>query len=482
MNANEPGHSSEELSTQSTTSSPKGPRPQAASSETTARRTREEAADTPSILGQAVEGMVAGDDGEEQPIDRALILGRDGRWFAGWALRFIIVVIAAVFAFKILGAVWKGVLPILLALLICTVLWPPVKWMRDHKIPAALAVIVTMLGTLGILFGVFAGIAPSVTSQFQQVVDRTTEGARRFVDWVQGPPLNLESSRVDEVVNEVTAFLQDHSSRIASGVFTGLSTASSFAVTAAVTMVLVFFFLKDGTKFLPWLRKFTGNNVGWHLTEVLSRTWNTLAGFIRAQAAVSLVDAVFIGIGLVLLKVPMALALAVITFFAGFIPIIGAVSAGFLAVVIALVSNGFTNALLALLLILVVQQLESNILSPILQSKAMDLHAAIVLLAVTVGGTLFGIVGAFLAVPVAATIAVWLRYHSELVSLRAGEITIDDIEIATSKGKTITSQEAFNAVRGRLTNLSGIRRRGRSESTVAPKAYEAKTVIEEDPS
>ena len=130
---------------------------------------------------------------------------------------------------------------------------------------------------------------------------------------------------------------------------------------------------------------------GWHLSEVLTRTWNTLGGYIRAQAAVSAIDAVIIGLGLWILKVPMALALAVITFFAGFIPIVGAFSAGALAVLIALVDGGLKTAIFALILIVLVQQLEGNILSPMLQSKAMDLHPVVVLLSVTVGGGLFGI-------------------------------------------------------------------------------------------
>ena len=128
---------------------------------------------------------------------------------------------------------------------------------------------------------------------------------------------------------------------------------------------------------------------------------------------------------------PLAFVLAVVTFFAGFIPIIGAVTAGALAVVIALVSNGLINALLVLALILLVQQIEGNVLQPVLQSKAMGLHAAIVLLSVTVGSTLAGIIGAFLAVPVAATIATVLRYHAEMISLRAKEITPEDIDIRT---------------------------------------------------
>ncbi|ALC06858.1 permease [Corynebacterium deserti GIMN1.010] len=391
----------------------------------------------------------------EQVTDRAVILGRDGRWLAGWALRFIVLVIAGAIGLRMLGFIWVGLLPIILALLVCTVLWPPVKWLRDHKVPAALAVLITILGFFAIIGGIFAAIAPSVSSQTREVIDQATTGVQDLMSWVQGPPFNIDVSQFEAALNDLTAMLQSQSSTIASGVFSGLSTASSVLITFFVMLVLTFFFLKDGPKFLPWMRSFTGENAGWHLTEVMTRTWNTLAGFIRAQALVSLVDAVFIGIGLLVLGVPMALALAVITFFAGFIPIVGAVSAGALAVIIALVTNGFTNALLVLVLILAVQQIEGNILSPFLQSKAMNLHAAVVLLSVTIGSTLFNIVGAFLAVPVAATLAVWIRYHSEMVALRAGEITIDDIEIATAKGApaSINGQDAWSSIRNRFAQL-----------------------------
>ena len=123
-----------------------------------------------------------------------------------------------------------------------------------------------------------------------------------------------------------------------------------------------------------------------------------------------------------------------VTFFASFIPVIGAVTAGALAVIIALVSDGLTKALLALALVIIVQQVEGNVLQPMLQSKAMGLHAAMVLLSVTVGSALAGIIGAFLAVPVAATIAVVFRYHQEMASLRAGEIEAKNIKISTSEG------------------------------------------------
>src|SRR5690606_23408894 len=153
-------------------------------------------------------------------------------------------------------------------------------------------------------------------------------------------------------------------------------------VNLVVTLILTFLFLKDGRKFIPWVRDLTGDRVGGHLAEVLGRSWATLSGFIRTQALVSFIDAVFIGIGLLIIGVPLAIPLAVLTFFGGFIPIIGAFVAGAVAVLVALVAVGWQGALWVLLLIIVVQQLEGNVLSPWLQSKSMNLHAAVVLLSV----------------------------------------------------------------------------------------------------
>lgn len=383
----------------------------------------------------------------EEPVDRALIIGADGRWVAGWALRFIIMVVASIIIWKALGTVWAAVLPALLALLVCTILWPPVRWLRDHKFPPALAALTVMLASIGIISGIFTAMAPAVASQSKDLIASAEVGIHQLQEWAQKPPLNLNVDKVDNLVSEVTGFIQNRSSDIASGVFSGVSVASSIMLTFVLTIILTFFFLKDGTRFLPMLRTNVGPNVGWHLTEALTRVWNTLTGFIRAQAIVSLVDAIFIGIGLIVLGVPLAFVLAVITFFAGFIPIVGAFTAGALAVIIALVSNGVKTAIFVFILIILVQQIEGHVLQPLLQSRAMDLHAAIVLLSVTLGSTLFGVVGAFLAVPVAATIAVLVRYHSQLVALRAGEITLDDIEIATADVATPSANPAQTLTR-----------------------------------
>jgi predicted PurR-regulated permease PerM len=132
-----------------------------------------------------------------------------------------------------------------------------------------------------------------------------------------------------------------------------------------------------------------------------------------------LIDAVFIGAALLIVGVPLAIPLALLTFFGGFVPIVGAFVAGAVAVLVALVSNGVTGALIILAVIVLVQQLEGNVLSPWLQSQSMNLHAAVVLLSVTLGSTLFGVTGAFLAVPTVAIAAVVLRYLNDIVDSRS---------------------------------------------------------------
>lgn len=397
-----------------------------------------------------------------ESIDRGNVIAADGRTAAAWALRFIVIVIATAFLVKLIGGIWVGVLPTLLALIFCTVLWPPVRWLRNHKVPATLAVFLVLIGFFGIIGGIFAAMAPTIKTQSVELYHQAEEGIQQILHWVQtSAPFDVDTTQLEQAVNQAGEFVRGQANNIASGVVTGIGAAASIGTTLALMLVLSFFFLKDGDRFLPWLRKYTGVKVGWHLTEVLMRSWNTLAGFIRTQAIVSLVDAVFIGAGLIILGVPLAPVLAVITFFGGFIPIIGAFTAGALAVIIALVSGGLTKALLVLGLVILVQQIEGNVLQPILQSRSMGLHAAIVLLGVAVGGTLFGIIGAFLAVPVCAVAAVWLRYWAEMVSLRTGEITADDIQIATQQSQTLDSREAYLAVRDRMRSMG--RRKGQTQ-------------------
>ena len=353
--------------------------------------------------------------------DRSALFGSGGAWLAKWSAMLLVVAGALWVGGWLIGQLWVIVLPVLLALIVATVLWPPTRWLRRIGAPPALAAVTSLLGFLAVLAGVVAFIVPSVMDQAPELADSAQEGINQVQTWLEGPPVNLDDQQIDSAVQALGNQLQDSGAMIASGVFSGVATAGSILVTLGLVLVLSFFFIKDGPRFLPWLHGLAGRKAGGHIAEVLSRIWDTLGGFIRTQAIVSAIDAIFIGIGLLILGVPLTPVLMTLTFLGGFIPIVGAFVAGALAVLIALVSNGLTSALIVLAIILAVQQLEGNVLQPWLQSKSMDLHAVIVLLSVTLGGTLFGITGAFLAVPAVAAIAVVLRYLNEQIAERAGE-------------------------------------------------------------
>ncbi|MFX0539758.1 AI-2E family transporter [Ornithinimicrobium sp. Y1847] len=366
--------------------------------------------------------------------DRGVLILQGLRGAAAWSWRFLLVAAALFVIFYLLGQLWVGVLPLLLALLISSVLWPLVSWLKQHGWPSSLAAALVLLGSLGIFVGTLIAIAPQVIEQSQIIAKQAGEGLQVVMDWVSGPPLNLQNEQVTEYVDQATAWLQEQSSRIAQGVVTGVATVGSIMVSLVMTLIFSFFILKDGERFGPWVRQVSGATAGMHLTEGLARVWRTIGGFIKAQAIVSAVDAIFIGLGLVLLGVPMAFVLALITFFAGFIPIVGAVTAGALAVLVALVSQGFMTAVWVLVIVIAVQQLEGNILQPILQSKAMNLHPALIILVVAAGATRWGIVGAFLAVPVTAALVSLYRYGSEHLDLRTGAKRADEVTNLTPQG------------------------------------------------
>lgn len=379
-------------------------------------------------------------------VDRGVVLNEWMKATAMFALRMLVFAVFVFALVKIIGAFWAGVLPMVLALIICTVLAPIATAMRRRKVPSGLAAAVTLLGFIGLLAAIFMLIAPDVIAHSRLLYLQALEGIQRLQLWLQGPPLNLDPEDLNDAVNEIAQWVQNQAGAIAGGVFSGIGTAAGLVVTLVVILVLTFFFLKDGHRFLPWLRSASGGRSGLHATELLTRAWNTLSGFIRAQAIVSLIDATFIGVGIWIVGVPMAFTLSVITFIAGFIPIVGAVVAGALAVLVALVSLGFTEALIVLAIVIVVQQLEGNILSPMLQSRAMNLHPVIVLISVTIGGGLFGLVGAFLAVPVAAMVAVAYRYLLDMLRIHSGERSADELDFLTPEGRAIAQIEQEESV------------------------------------
>ncbi|MCH1865654.1 AI-2E family transporter [Nocardioides sp. CFH 31398] len=342
--------------------------------------------------------------------DRAAVLDRGAGLAQRWGIRLIVLAAVLYVLGWAIGMTWVIWFPVLLAILLSTVLAPPVTWLRHHKVPDTLAAVLVMVVGIGLIALLFMFMVPQIIDEAPGIADSATGGLSTIQEWLTEGPLGLSEEQINGYLAAIADQIQSSADVISTGVFAGISSATNAVVNLAIILVLTFLFIKDGHRFLPWVDRVAGRRAGRHLTEVLGRVWRTIGGFIRTQAVVSLIDAVIIGVGLVVVGVPLAIPLALLTFFGGFIPIVGAIVAGALAVLVTVVTNGPGDALIVLLIILAVQQLEGNVLSPWLQGKIMNLHAAIVLLSVTAGSTLFGITGAFLAVPVVAAVAEVLRY------------------------------------------------------------------------
>jgi len=349
------------------------------------------------------------------PRDRAAVI-EDG--FAGlqrWGLR-IVLIAAGVFVLGwIIGKLWVVIFPLVLALIVSTVLQPGAGWLRRHKVPSPLAALAMMLAFLLAITIVIVILTPQVAGQTPELVRSASAGLQTIRDWMTNGPLSVSEVQITKAIAAIQDKLQESAAAISSGVFSTIGAATSAIVNIVLVLMLTFYFVKDGHKFLAWVTKLGGQRSGEHLAELLGRTWATLGGFIRTQTVVALIDAVIIGVGLTIIGVPLAIPLAVITFAGAYIPILGALISGVLAVLVTLVTNSPRDALIALILVLVVQQLEGNVISPWLQGKNLNLHAAVVLLAVVLGGSVWGITGAFLAVPTAATAAEILRYINEQI-------------------------------------------------------------------
>ena len=349
--------------------------------------------------------------------DRAVVIDQGFVVAQRWGIRIVVIAAALWVLGWVVGRTWMVWFPVSLAILFSTVLGPPAKRLRDLGVPAAAAaglVMVAFLAALGFLFSI---LIPQLVDESPEIAASAAKGVGKVEDWLINGPLSIEAGQITRALNSVEDWLRNSAGDISSGVLSTIGVATNVVVNTVLVLILTFLFIKDGHRFVPFVERLGGHRVGGHLSELLSRAWNTLGGFIRTQALVSFIDAALIGLALVLVGQPLWVPLALITFIGGFIPIVGAFASGAIAVLVTLVTNSPRDALIILAVIVVVQQLEGNVLSPMLQGKSMNLHPAVVLLAVTAGGSLFGITGAFLAVPVTAAVAEILRYGNERVDV-----------------------------------------------------------------
>ncbi|MEU7750755.1 AI-2E family transporter [Micromonospora sp. NPDC049101] len=312
----------------------------------------------------------------------------------------LVVVIAGLY---LLGRIAVLLAPLAIALaatiFLTALLDPVLLLLRRLRLPAALAALCTVLLLLGILVGVGALVWNLTASQFDQLSQELTQGVERSRDFVTST-LPVSEAQLDRLVDQARQGLSGSSPDPVAGA----RTATEVFGSALLALVLLFFLLKDGRSMWHWVLSRVSGTTQPVLAEAGRAGWQTLGAYSRGTMFIAAIDALGIGLALVVLRVPLALPLALITFLGGFVPIIGATVAGAVAVLVALAAKGPTTALLTLAAVIAVQQIEGNLLEPLVMKRQVRLHPAVILVAVTAGTLIAGIAGAFVSVPITAVL------------------------------------------------------------------------------
>ncbi len=295
------------------------------------------------------------------------------------------------------------VIPVVLALFPATLLVPVSSKLKSSGLPNSLAAVASMLLAFLVIGAIVGAMIPLVAAQAPTLIESASGGVREIEALLADDPFNLGLDGPAGLLGAAREQLGQLTD------YTGQAAAAASATVEAVAgllllFIILFFYLKDGRRLTEGILSLLPESSRPRVHRAADRAWYTLGRYFRGQMLVALVDAIAIGIGLLILGIPLAAPLAVLIFFGALFPLIGALITGALAVLVALADGGLTSALLVLALILIVQQVEGNVLQPIIIGRAIDLHPLVVLLAVTAGGVTLGILGAFLAVPIAAIV------------------------------------------------------------------------------
>ncbi|MET3935482.1 AI-2E family transporter [Arthrobacter sp. OAP107] len=345
---------------------------------------------------------------------------------AAWAWRVGLILLITGALVWLLAKISFLIIPVMVAALLAGLLSPVVRWLRKSRIPNGAAVAITVLGFIGLIAGSLALVGRQLALGFQELWSEALTGVQQVQDWLSEGPLHLTAAQIDQYIQEATAALQNNSSSILSGALSFGSTAGHFAAGLVLALFILIFFLLEGSRIWAFLVRLLPRQARIPADGAGRRGWTSMVSYARIQMFVAFVDAVGIGVGAAIIGVPLALPLGVLVFIGSFIPVVGALVTGAIAVLLALVANGPVNALIMLGIVLLVQQLESHILQPLVMGKAVALHPVAVILSVAAGSYLAGIPGALFSVPILAVANSAIRYiaartwEHELVPAAAG--------------------------------------------------------------
>lgn len=328
-----------------------------------------------------------------------------------WLVRWAIIVVSAgalLYAGYVLILFALSVQFITIAVLIgfaeVSLLWPVVKWLREHGVPQVLAAIACVAAFLSFFVLLLFFVIAEVVSASRDISDDVIGAVESFLEWVRDGPFGVDDETVQSLLDQLQNFATSFISGIGGTVATGLGVLANLMTVVLVATFFAIFALASGDRL--WAQ-FTGILAADHVrpaTAAFRSAMRTTGAWFYASVVTGLVDGTLIGLGLWILDVRLAVAIGALTFLLAFIPLLGATIAGAVAIAVAFFSGGLTTAIWAAIIVLVVQQLEGNVLSPLLMARAVSFHPLVILVLTTTSASLFGMAGLFLAVPLTGAI------------------------------------------------------------------------------
>jgi len=345
------------------------------------------------------QGSLLGPDGALRAAERDVPNGL--RIAAAWSWRSIMVLAAMYLLLRAAGYVAVVIVPVIVALLLAALLQPGAAFLCRRGWPIPLAAATMLVVGLGVVAGIVTLVVEEFASGYDELASQVDEGLTRIQDFVTRT-FPVTDGQITDAVESVNQAVVDNQDVLTSGAITTAATVGEVITGTLLTLFTLFFFLMDGRRIWLWVVGLTPANAQAYVDEAARRSWRTLISYVRATVAVAAFDAVVIGVGLVFLGTPLVVPLAALVFLGAFIPIIGSFLAGSVSVLVTLVAVGPVRALIALGIIVLVMQLESHVLQPLLLGRAVSVHPLAVVLGIAAGLLIGGIFGALIAVPVIA--------------------------------------------------------------------------------
>lgn len=333
---------------------------------------------------------------------------------AGW--RLLVLAGTVWVLMRVISAVQLVVFAFVIALLLTALMQPSVAWLMRRGVPRGPATTLTaILGFVVIgLMGWF--VTWQVMENIDNLSDQVQDGIDELRNWLLNSPFHVTDKQINEIAENLRQAIGANTDEITSAGLEGVTVVVEALTGILLAAFSTLFLLYDGKRIWEWTLKLVPAAARPGVAGAGPRAWATLTAYVRGTVLVALIDAVFIGIGIYFLDVPMAVPLAVFIFLFSFIPLVGAVASGALAVVVALVTQGVFTAVMTLVVVLAVQQIEGHVLQPFILGRAVRVHPLAVVLSVAAGGMVAGIGGAVVAVPLVAvsnTIVGYLRRYSD---------------------------------------------------------------------